>query len=153
MKLSPQHLIGFEVKEVMVSSTQKVGEFRGFFLPREGGEEAKFVMLVKGSVVWFTVDLRPGASFLHVSSHHFEELGEIKIFDKGYAHGMLALENDAVLLLGSSEEYAEGGCWFSPLDPMLNFDSDSKVYLEKVESLNSSVFQELSQIITARELV
>ena len=90
------------------SSSKQAGTLRGLHFQLPPAAQAKLVTVVKGRILDVAVDIRRGSPTFgkYVSTELSSETGLQLYIPVGFAHGLLTLENDVVVMYKASDYYA-----------------------------------------------
>ena len=90
------------------SSSKQAGTLRGLHFQLPPAAQAKLVTVVKGRILDVAVDIRRGSPTFgkYVSTEVSSETGHQLYIPVGFAHGLLTLENDVVVMYKASDYYA-----------------------------------------------
>lgn len=105
-----EHGLASHMVQTNMSITNKKGTLRGMHYQVEGAEEDKLVRCVKGKVLDVIIDVRKGSPTFgkHFKVELSEDNRKAIYVPKGFAHGILALSDDAVLVYHVSQFYTPG---------------------------------------------
>jgi dTDP-4-dehydrorhamnose 3,5-epimerase len=104
------HGLPTRMVQTNVSLTRRAGTLRGMHYQSMPHEEDKLVRCVRGAIWDAIVDIRPGSAtycrWLGVELS--ESNGRMLLVPKGFAHGFVALSDNATVLYQMSEFYTPG---------------------------------------------
>jgi dTDP-4-dehydrorhamnose 3,5-epimerase len=92
------------------SSSKRAGTLRGLHFQLPPMAQAKLVTVLRGRILDAVVDIRQGSPTFgkYVSEELSAESGHQLYIPVGFAHGLLTLEDDVVVMYKTSEHYAPG---------------------------------------------
>jgi dTDP-4-dehydrorhamnose 3,5-epimerase len=90
------------------SSSKRAGTLRGLHFQLPPAAQAKLVAVLRGRILDAVVDIRQGSPTFgkYVSEELSAESGHQLYIPVGFAHGLLTLEDDVVVMYKTSEHYA-----------------------------------------------
>ena len=90
------------------SNSKQAGTLRGLHFQLPPAAQAKLITVVKGRILDVAVDIRHGSPTFgkYVSTELSSETGRQLYIPIGFAHGLLTLENDVVVMYKVSDYYA-----------------------------------------------
>ena len=117
----------FKIVESQISKYNK-NVFRGIYMQLGKYGEAKFIKLLSGKIIWFTVDLRKNS--LTFGKLYPFKLTKDKVLytPRGFAHGSFAQENSEVLILADNNYNNKYSVGINYKDE--NYYKDLKKYLK-----------------------
>ena len=113
-------------------SSKKAGTLRGLHFQLPPAAQAKLVSVVRGRILDVAVDLRRGSPTYgnHVAIELSAESGHQLYIPVGYAHGLLTLEDDVVVMYKVTNYYApklDSGVRWDDRDIAIRWPWDSSI--------------------------
>ena len=95
----------FNVKQVIVSKTQKALTARGLHYASEPKSESKIISCVQGSVIWVSIN-RISEEIIEMESRKLSSTdNELYFVPKGRIHGCIISEDDTLIQIISNNDY------------------------------------------------
>lgn len=101
VELKVLNLLKFKIKEIQISKS-RANVFRGFYMQTGRYNEAKLIKILKGSLIWFGIDLRKKSkSFGSINIYNLRH-NEILYLPRGFAHGSYSKTNSEILIMADN---------------------------------------------------
>lgn len=117
--------INFSVIQENCAYSIKKGTIRGLHFQNNPKAQAKIVRCVKGSVMDYAIDLRKGSpTYLKHVKVLLSEENKLQLYiPRGFAHGVISLEDDTMIEYFADNEYSpENDRSIRYCDPDINID-------------------------------
>lgn len=143
--------LDFKIVETQISKYNK-NVFRGIYMQLGKYGEAKFIKLLSGRIVWFTIDLRKNSkTFGKIYSYDLLK-NKALYTPRGFAHGSFATKKSEVLILADNSYNKKYSIGINYMDNkyykfLKKFLKNNKIIISKWHSSFSSFAKAKSKII------
>jgi dTDP-4-dehydrorhamnose 3,5-epimerase len=125
-----QEILNFVIKQVNISTTSKIGSFRGLHYQRQPYAEQKIIFCLKGKIIDYIVNIdKKSKDYLKVFCIEIDSKSKNGLLIPSfYAHGFITLEKDTTVVYLHDNEYSqkhEMGIRYN--DPLINLDLPMKI--------------------------
>lgn len=143
--------LNFKIVETQISKYNK-NVFRGIYMQLGKYGEAKFIKLLSGRIIWFTIDLRKNSkTFGKISS--FDLLKNKALYTpRGFAHGSFATKKSEVLILADNNYNNKHSVGINYMDDkyykfLKRYFKNNKIIISKWHNSYSSFAKAKNKII------
>ncbi|MBE5756519.1 MAG: dTDP-4-dehydrorhamnose 3,5-epimerase [Clostridiales bacterium] len=134
--------INFAVVQENCAYSLKKGTIRGLHFQNNPKAQAKIVRCTKGAVMDFAIDLRKNSTtYLHYVKVLLSENNKLQLYiPKGFAHGVISLEDDTMIEYFTDNEYSpEFDRAIRYNDPQINIDWGIKDLILSEKDINAKL--------------